>query len=594
MKKQDTETVKHPRLKLYIWGLIIMWSLAVAAGLVWTVNNEKSHTSELARIQAKIAYEKDLIYRRWNAEHGGVYAPVTEDTQPSPYMADIPERDIKTKSNTLTLINPDYMFRQAHEMAFEESSVLGHMTSLNPTSDETAPDPWETDALRAFERGEKEVGSIQVIAGKEYMRLMLPLYAEEGCMQCHAKQVSGVGDIRGGLSVAVPLRPLKIIESRRLVNFLTGIIFIWLVGMTGIVIAGRRLVRSDSECKVAEVRLVRQHNELQIMNNDLQIINSEMEALNSISSAVNQTIDLGELLNIILNTITGLELFNVERKGGIFIKEGDRLNLVAHIGHSKGFLDDHKHIKIGECLCGKAAKTGQIIISMNSENDHDHSNRYHGMTPHGHIIVPLKTMNGIIGVLCLYTPADIDIKKHKIDLLQSIGNQIGAAIENSRLYEETKALSLHDPLTGLANRRMMQIVFGRNLARAKRLKGPLSIIMLDVDHFKKYNDTYGHAKGDEILVKVANILLKETREIDLVARYGGEEFFIMIPEADLTTACEVAERIRSAVESMMDVTISFGVSSYSAGMEEDDLIKKADSALYQAKNKGRNRVEVSQ
>ncbi|MEW6602881.1 MAG: sensor domain-containing diguanylate cyclase, partial [Nitrospirota bacterium] len=375
-------------------------------------------------------------------------------------------------------------------------------------------------------------------------------------------------------------------------NSFAGIIFIWLLGMTGIVVAGRRLVKSDRECKAAEGRLVKQHNELHIMNNELQIINSEMEALNSISTAINQTLDLGNLLNNILETITGLEMFNVERKGGIFIIEGDRLNLVAHIGHSKDFLEDHRHIKIGECLCGKAAKTGQVITSMNSENDHDHSNRYHGMTPHGHIIIPLKTLNGTVGILCLYTPADIDIKKHKIYLLQSIGNQIGTAIENARLYEETKALSLRDPLTGLANRRMMSIVFGRNLARARRLGKPLSIIMMDVDYFKQYNDTYGHAKGDEILVRVANILLKETREIDLVARYGGEEFFIMIPEADLPTACEAAERIRNAVESMTGVTVSFGVSSYSAGMGEEELIRKADSALYQAKNKGRNRVEA--
>ncbi len=587
MNNREEHSPEHPRLKQYITGLAIIWTAVVIGWLLWSIGKEKSHTIDMARIQAKIAYEKDLIYRRWNAMHGGVYAPVTEDTQPSPYMADIPERDITTKSNNiLTLINPDYMFRQAHEMAFEDSTVIGHMTSLKPTTEETVPDPWETEALTAFERGETEVSSVQMMEGKEYMRLMLPLYTEEGCLQCHAGQVSKVGDIRGGLSVAVPLRPLKAIESNRLVKFSTGIALLWLLGAVGIVLTGRRMLRSDRQRRRAEEQLIRQHAELQAAN-------SELEVLNRVSIAVSQTIDLKELLNIVLETITGLELLRVEHKGGIFIIVGGSMELVSHLGHQEDFLEFHKDIRVGDCLCGLAAKTGEIIISKNSEEDGRHSIRYTTMTPHGHIVIPLKSMNKVVGVLYLYLPADTDIKKHKIDLLQSIGNQIGIAIENSRLYEETKELSLRDPLTGLANRRFMDIEFKRSFTRAKRLKRSLSTIMLDIDYFKKFNDTYGHTEGDRILVEVANILIKETREIDLAARYGGEEFLILLPETDINKASDVAERIRKAVETETNVTISMGVASFHDEMQnENELIEKADGALYQAKNKGRDRVEV--
>lgn len=345
-------------------------------------------------------------------------------------------------------------------------------------------------------------------------------------------------------------------------------------------------VQDITEQKRGEALLIEQSAEL-------QTINSELKVLNRISTAINQTISLDKLLNIVLETITGLELLRVDAKGGIFIIDGNRMNLVSQLGNSEAFVDLHKNMNIGDCLCGLAAKTGEIIISGNSDNDSRHTFRYPGMNPHGHIIIPLKAMNKTIGVLYLYLPADIDIIKHKITLFRSIGNQIGIAIENSRLYEETKALSLHEPLTGLANRRFMHIVFERSFARAKRLKRPLSIIMLDIDHFKKYNDTYGHIEGDMRLIEVANILVKETREIDLAVRYGGEEFLILLPETELSKASEVAERIRKSVMTETEVTISIGVSSFRDEMHKmDDLTNKADSALYQAKNKGRNRVEV--
>lgn len=270
------------------------------------------------------------------------------------------------------------------------------------------------------------------------------------------------------------------------------------------------------------------------------------------------------------------------------------MNLVAHLGHSEEFLNLHKGMKVGDCLCGLSAKTGEAIISINSEHDSRHTITYPGITPHGHIIIPLKARGRVVGVLYLYLPADREIDKRIFRVLLSMGNQIGIAIDHARLYMETRELSLHDPLTRLANRRLMEIMLETNITMAKRFKKPLSVIMLDIDHFKKYNDTFGHTAGDKLLVEIASILLKETRGIDLTVRYGGEEFFILLPETDLTGACEVAERIRNAVKTATGVTISLGAASYHKGIKKnEELIKNADNALYRAKQKGRNRVEVS-
>jgi len=168
-------------------------------------------------------------------------------------------------------------------------------------------------------------------------------------------------------------------------------------------------------------------------------------------------------------------------------------------------------------------------------------------------------------------------------------------IELSRLYEETKFRSLHDPLTGIGNRRFMEAMMERSFVEAKRYDHPLSVIMFDIDHFKQYNDTHGHNMGDRTLKLTAKIVSDEVRHADSAFRYGGEEFLILLPETSLKNASDLAERLRGAVEAGAGVTISLGVSTLNKDMQgADELVKKADEALYRAKDKGRNRVEMAE
>lgn len=345
--------------------------------------------------------------------------------------------------------------------------------------------------------------------------------------------------------------------------------------------------RKAEAMKRNEERILRQSYELAAMNVDLL-------TLHKVASAISHTLDRKSLFKNVLNAITDLEVLKVKRQAGIFIVKGDRLDLVAHLGHSEVFLDMHMNMTVNDCLCGLAARTGEIVICKDSHADGHHTIQYPGMAPHGHIIIPLKTADKVVGVLYLYLAPDTEVGERIITTLGTIGNQIGIAINNSLLYEETKELSLHDPLTKVANRNLMNIELEKNFARSKRFGSPLSIIMLDLDNFKKYNDTYGHTAGDKLLVETAGILLKEVREIDLVVRYGGEEFLFLLPEAEMQDAYEVAERTRKSVEKNTGVTISIGISSYSpeAGHWRE-LVKSADTALYQAKQKGKNRIETS-
>jgi diguanylate cyclase (GGDEF)-like protein len=324
---------------------------------------------------------------------------------------------------------------------------------------------------------------------------------------------------------------------------------------------------------------------------ELEKVNAELETINQLSRAIIREIEMEGLLSAVLRTLTEMEIFRFQRRGAAFLVEEDKLRLVCHIGLSATQLESCKELRIGECLCGLAAATGEIIISGNTGEDARFTMQIPGMSPHGHVILPLKSFNRIIGVISLDTRPDAPASEQQCKLLTTIGNQIAVAVNNARLYEEAKNFSLHDPLTRLPNRRSLEVQMEKCVNTAKRYGENLSVIMLDIDHFKHYNDTRGHVEGDRLLVRLAGILLDELRSSDYLFRYGGEEFLAILPRTELKPACNAAARLRMAVESKAEVTVSLGVASYGDGTGSgENLIISADTALYRAKEQGRNRV----
>ena len=229
------------RLGPYTMGLAIVWTVIVGVSLVWNLHEQERATTEVARALARAGIERDLLYRRWSAIHGGVYAPVAEKTRPNPHL-DAPERDIETPAGRmLTLVNPAYMTRQVHELGAQTNGIQGHITSLKPIRPENAADPWENAALEAFERGETERSSIEVFRGKPHLRLMRPFVTEKGCLKCHAAQGYQEGDIRGGVSVSVPMTPLWAIEREAMFLIAAWHGGFWILGLAGIGLSYRHL-----------------------------------------------------------------------------------------------------------------------------------------------------------------------------------------------------------------------------------------------------------------------------------------------------------------------------------------------------------------
>lgn len=252
--------------------LALLWSLLITYSLYWEYRQHHEEALLIGRMQGKAFFEKDILFRRWGARHGGVYAPVSETTPPNPHLSHLPERDITTPSGrTLTLINPAYMTRQLYEMAQENQSTgRGHITSLNPIRTENLPDPWERQALESFEKGEKEHGEIVQIDGKPFYRYMKAMITEKPCLRCHASQGYREGQVRGGISVSVPLEPVYDMTGRELRGTYANHGIIWLLGMGTIAFGTRRLGRMTSALREKALELEHEVEERQVAQEALQ------------------------------------------------------------------------------------------------------------------------------------------------------------------------------------------------------------------------------------------------------------------------------------------------------------------------------------
>jgi diguanylate cyclase (GGDEF)-like protein len=213
--------------------------------------------------------------------------------------------------------------------------------------------------------------------------------------------------------------------------------------------------------------------------------------------------------------------------------------------------------------------------------------------------IPLMAQGTQIGLL--YLSDDDDGFLSRIDIIEAVAEQLSMALSNLSLRERLRLQSIREPLTGLFNRRYLEESATRELARCARRELPLSLMMLDIDHFKAFNDVHGHAGGDALLAAFGKLLAEHSRGEDIACRYGGEEFTLIQPEAPLEAALQRAEAIRTGVEAMRvnhmgrdlpQVTVSIGVATFPAdGDSPEALLRVADEALYRAKHNGRNRIE---
>lgn len=265
------ESLHLPSLYRSTVAVMLLWTAIIGGFLSWDVIVAREHAEQLARNEARLHFNKDLTFRRWATSHGGVYVPVNERTQPNPGLAHIPERDIEMPSGRkLTLMNPAYMMRQVMNDFGEQYGAKGKLTSLKLINPANAPDDWEQAALLRFEQGEREIAEFADIGGQPYLRQIGALMVEPGCLKCHGRQGYQVGEVRGGISISVPVQPYLDGMYRDVRKLLLPLGAIWLSGLALIVLLAMQVRRRIREQQAGEASMLKNSIEIASAHADLK------------------------------------------------------------------------------------------------------------------------------------------------------------------------------------------------------------------------------------------------------------------------------------------------------------------------------------
>ncbi|MFH1823794.1 MAG: sensor domain-containing diguanylate cyclase [Candidatus Firestonebacteria bacterium] len=320
-----------------------------------------------------------------------------------------------------------------------------------------------------------------------------------------------------------------------------------------------------------------------------------LETINDVASEFNKEPDLNNILNRIVDTVKEIlktEISYIE----LFSEKKDSTPFYI----CKGI----EHLRLDNYIYEKISKGHSILINNLSPSHTEYTN-YQLLYSQGIIsmnIAPLKSHHKISGLIGAFSKLNYNFTGKELRLLTIFSSEASIIIDNAYLLEKTRELSVTDELTGLYNFRYFQGKLQEEFLRATRYNHELSLFMADIDHFKDFNDTYGHQTGNIVLKNIAKILKDDSRPTDFVCRYGGEEFTIILTETPKENAFRFAERVRKKTEETVflnedgkptqKVTITIGVSNFPTDGPDEykDLIEYADKSLYRGKESGRNKV----
>jgi diguanylate cyclase (GGDEF)-like protein len=331
----------------------------------------------------------------------------------------------------------------------------------------------------------------------------------------------------------------------------------------------------------------------------VRLIFKNLNILRSTLNAISATSDVREMIESVgmnLPTLFGFSSF------GVFWKTGLLLHLYQEETCPPSFTQSvvGNMIKVFVIFAEEPIDVKRINLQVEKRKLKIPQTTDPHPASKSHLTLPLAAEGEIMGCISLDSNQPNAFDTQDLQFFSVIGYQMAATLRHFQKLSSIKDMAIYDPLTNLHNRRHFEERLGAETQKSFLSSGPLSLIMVDIDYFKKVNDTFGHDAGDKVLWKVASLLKSSVRKDDTVARYGGEEFVLILPGAKLEVTAVIAERIRRLVETTLfdigqgqiNVTISIGISNLPAhrARSKEELIKMADQALYQAKRGGRNRV----
>ena len=363
----------------------------------------------------------------------------------------------------------------------------------------------------------------------------------------------------------------------------------------------RNLIMAQEELKYKKA-LEEKSKLIEEANKALETKVKEQSLLYDLARMLTSTIERDSLFNVIAKALT--EKLGIREFVLLLYNEDKQLLEIQTVVGVKE-VDQIKNVtfKAGEGISGQVIRDRQKIYIPDTRSEPFYLYYKGKKDEEGSFLsLPLICQEKLIGVLNVTRPQTYAFSDEEIELLEATASQMAIALMNAKLYEIMKEISILDELTQIYNRRYFQQMLPQEIIRAKRFRKPVSLLMLDIDHFKKYNDTHGHVAGDILLREFAQLIPHHLREVDFWARFGGEEFSIILPNTSKAGSRNVAEKIIDVVskhnfphcktQPSRKLTVSIGIASYPTDTKDfEALINYADTALYEAKRNGRNRYE---
>jgi diguanylate cyclase (GGDEF)-like protein/PAS domain S-box-containing protein len=365
------------------------------------------------------------------------------------------------------------------------------------------------------------------------------------------------------------------------------------VRMTAIRDANRNLARQIAARREADAAMRRTNLELEATVRQLESFHRDGETLSHMAELLQACAQRGEAYEIVRDT--GAQLFPAS-PGSLFIYRESR-DVLEHVTTwGRGQVSEPTLVP-DECWALRLGRPHFVARTGTIRCGHAHADE------ESYVCMPVHGQGQVLGLFHIAADVGARTRRPARDTeqrLRAMSDRVGPALANLKLRDALRELALRDALTGLYNRRYMEDVLNREIYRAERSGKPLAVVMIDIDHFKSFNDKYGHDAGDFVLNALARAIIKSIRPSDMACRYGGEELAVVLPEASLECARERAEQMRLAIrdtnlthlgQTLPAPTASFGVAAYPTnGTKPASLLKAADEALYRAKHAGRDRV----
>jgi len=542
--------------------VMLIWSLLMLVAAIISISDNYRYADRLAKHEAIVSVKKDLAYRSWVASHGGVYVPITEKTPPNPYLAHIPNRDVTTSANQkLTLMNPAYTLSQMMKDYTKLYGTKGHITSRILMNPKNKPDSWEEKALEDSEITGKSSFTKAFIDGEEYFRYLRPLVTQQSCLKCHAFQGYKVGDIRGGVSVSIPMKEFYAEASAHSIRNSIIIFLIYMLGL-GVVVYGKRKAKEILETKIKDYE---QHifSLVNIIEKRDSYTAGHTQRVAKYSVLIAKEMGFNkEKVDDLYRACMLHDIGKISTPDSILLKPGKLTALEYDI------IKEHVVVSY-ELLCNVDIYKDIAEIVRHHHEHYDGSGYPQGLK--GDEIPILSQIMTVADAFDAMTTNRIYKTRKSVETALTELNELGSkqfhaevvkaavvALEyidiemnitqrpKSKIEKERFSYFYKDQVTGVYNKDYLEFVLAYNNAEEFNINYVHTVYL---HNFNQYNKKNGWSEGDELLKSFAKVL-DNINKSDFVFRVYGDDFIILNEEYF---------EIEDSIESLEKVLIGTGV-----------------------------------